>query len=253
MVDDLTKRTANESGMMSGGSNDPGKDKKMVRLKLQKLIQYLESNKMRKKIKELSKTNPNLKREKMESNLEHVIKTLKNRVTTQNYVDYEIDSIIETFFPNAFALKIGMEANPKTVEVKDNYETYMYSNPISNEELNPKKDSKIRPKKQEDEEFGMDYTVLRKDPTSSLSDIAMSQMMGVENMLYILNQTGANTRYLKDYYHGKDEKGNANPKPRPMHVNKHSVHRKYTNKLLKPPTDNPLKKVEQKEEATEDP
>jgi hypothetical protein len=140
---------------------------------------------------------------------------------------------------------MGMDPNPKTIETKQKYETYMYANPISNEELNPKNKS-VRAKEQKDEDFGIDYTVLRNDPNASNSDMAMSEMIGIENMLYILNQTGSNTRYLKDYFHGKDDKGETKPKMNPMHVNKHSVHRKYVNKLLRQPSKNPLKDIGEK-------
>jgi hypothetical protein len=232
---------------------------KSYRLKVQKVISKLGNDETYKLLNDIGKRtkkggddsenkshdNNHNNSKKLQAKKNKILKILKNRITSEPYVDYEVDTLIETFFPNAFALKMGMDPNPKTIETKQKYETYMYANPISNEELNPKNKS-VRAKEQKDEDFGIDYTVLRNDPNASNSDMAMSEMIGIENMLYILNQTGSNTRYLKDYFHGKDDKGETKPKMNPMHVNKHSVHRKYVNKLLRQPSKNPLKDIGEK-------
>jgi hypothetical protein len=224
---------------------------KSYRLKVQKVISKLENDETYKLLNDIGKRtkkggdDSKNNSKKLQAKKNKILKILKNRITSEPYVDYEFDTLIETLFPNAFALKMGMDPNPKTIETKQKYETYMYANPISNEELNPKNKS-VRAKEQKDEEFGIDYTVLRNDPNASKSDMAMSEMIGIENMLYILNQTGSNTRYLKDYFHGKDDKGETKPKMNPMHVNKHSVHRKYVNKLLRQPSKNPLKDIGEK-------
>ena len=240
-------------GKMKGGISKSDA-KKEYRLKIQRLISYLESAKARKRIKTLIKSDPmKYKKATIEKNLQDTIRILKKHITSDNYVDYEIDTIIETFFPTTYALNIGLEANPKTVTTKKQMKTYMYANPISNEELNPKKETKIRPKTQQDEDFGIEYTVLRNHEDSSLSDMAMSEMLGIENMLYILNQTGANTRYLRDYYHGKETTDTGivktKEKPTPMYTNVFDMMNKYTNKLLRPPE---IKAAQKKDIVTED-
>jgi hypothetical protein len=168
------------------------------------------------------------------------VKHLKKNVS-DNYVDYEIDSAIDMLFPNVYAQKLGTDPMPKIVETNNELQTFIYGRPKLNDEVNPDPTkSKQKPADQEKEPMGLDMMVMRKTKDAQ-DDSMLSEMLGVENLLFILNQTGANTNYIKDYYYGK-ENDKHREKPNYQYKEVKKIQTKRVNDLLQPKKDDILSK-----------
>ena len=73
-------------------------------------------------------------------------------------------------------------------------------------------------------------------------------MLGVEMLLHLLNQSGANTNYIKDYYYGKDENGKMREKVKPKKSHNYETDMLHFNKLLYPgDAEGKLKKQQQQQ------
>ena len=184
-------------------------------LTIKKIIAYLISDDVTKKINLVGKSDE--EKEQMNKKREIVIDTLKKQVS-HNYVDYEIDNIFDIFFPKA---PKGDDPNikppNKIIETNGKLKTFMYSYPVDPETLAKKGDKS----KQENNPFGFQMSVFRRDP----ENIQFSDILGVEMWLSILNMSGSNTNYIQDYYF-KDNK------PNPMYVNEINIKERKKNPFV---------------------
>ena len=232
--------------VMSGGAIT-GEKRKKNRAVLQKLISYLDSDKFEKRLhKEYEKSKienggkSKIDKKKIRKLKDLYVKHLKKNVS-DNYVDYEIDSAIDMLFPNVYAQKLGTDPMPKIVETNNELQTFIYGRPKLNDEVNPDPTkSNQKPADQEKEPMGLDMMVMRKTKDAQ-DDSMLSEMLGVENLLFILNQTGANTNYIKDYYYGK-ENDKHREKPNYQYKEVQKIQKKRVNDLLQPKKDDILSK-----------
>ena len=155
----------------------------------------------------------------MNKKREIVIDTLKKQVS-HNYFDYEIDNIFDNFFPKApSADDLNLNKAPdQIIETNGKIKTFMYSYPVDQETLDKKGDKS----KQENNPFGIQMSVFRRDP----KNIELSEILGIEMWLAILNMSGANTNYFQEYYFDKDNK------PDPMYVNEINVKERKKNPFV---------------------
>ena len=237
----------NSDKVMSGGAIT-GEKRKKNRAVLQKLISYLDSDKFEKRLhKEYEKSKiendgktSKIDKKKIRKLKDLYVKHLKKNVS-DNYVDYEIDSAIDMLFPNVYAQKLGTDPMPKIVETNNELQTFIYGRPKLNDEVNPDPTkSNQKPADQEKEPMGLDMMVMRKTKDAQ-DDSMLSEMLGVENLLFILNQTGANTNYIKDYYYGK-ENDKHREKPNYQYKEVKKIQTKRVNDLLQPKKDDILSK-----------
>ena len=236
-----------KGGSYQSGGAITGEKRKKNRAVLQKLISYLDSDKFEKRLhKEYEKSKiendgkSKIDKKKIRKLKDLYVKHLKKNVS-DNYVDYEIDSAIDMLFPNVYAQKLGTDPMPKIVETNNELQTFIYGRPKLNDEVNPDPTkSKQKPADQEKEPMGLDMMVMRKTKDAQ-DDSMLSEMLGVENLLFILNQTGANTNYIKDYYYGK-ENDKHREKPNYQYKEVQKIQKKRVNDLLQPKKDDILSK-----------
>jgi len=186
---------------------------------IKKIIANLQSDEIKQRINIASAGEENKKKQMMDR-LSIVTDTLKKQVSN-NYFDYEIDNIFDIFFPKAPSaddLKLN-KAPDQIIETNGKIKTFMYSYPVDQETLDKKGDKS----KQENNPFGIQMSVFRKDP----KNMDLSEILGIEMWLAILNMSGANTNYIQEYYFGKDNK------PNPMHVNEINIKERKKNPFLK--------------------
>jgi hypothetical protein len=186
-------------------------------LTIKQIIAYLLSDEVTNQINLAAKTDE--EKEQMNKKREIVIDTLKKQVSN-NYFDYEIDNIFDIFFPKApSADDLNLNKAPdKIIETNGKIKTFMYSYPVDQETLDKKGDKS----KQENNPFGIQMSVFRKDP----KNVDLSEILGIEMWLAILNMSGANTNYIQEYYFGKDNK------PDPMYVNEINVKERKKNPFV---------------------
>lgn len=183
---------------------------------IKKIIAYLLSDDVTNQINLAGKSDE--EKEQMNKKRDIVIDTLKKQVS-HNYFDYDIDNIFDSFFPKAFSaddLNLNKQSD-KIIETNGKIKTFMYSYPVDQETLDKKGDKS----KQENNPFGIQMSVFRRDP----KNIELSEILGIEMWLAILNMSGANTNYIQDYYY-KDNK------PDPMYVNEINVKERKKNPFV---------------------
>ena len=152
-------------------------------------------------------------------NRKYLLNKFKQSVS-ENYVDYDIYNFFDMFFPKVdFTGKTTLPTNIDNtlVDTSEKLITYMYAEPVDNDTLKDMKDPRHL---QANNPYGFDYTVSRKNQ----KNIALSEMIGIDMWLMILNQSGSNTNYLEDYY--GDEK---TKKPAPVHTSTYTTKRTSNN------------------------
>lgn len=146
---------------------------------------------------------------------------------SQNYLDYDIDNFVDLFFPKAIEEEEedvdAVKENDGNIETNEEYNTYMYAYPLETNQLKQKK--KDKKQSQEGNPFGFDISVHRKDS----QNVVLSEMLGIELWLFILNQSGSNANYMDESYY-------QNKEPNPYHVNNYKTKKVYkikqdTNKM----------------------
>ena len=196
------------------------KDKKDI----VKIITFLNSDQIQSKIK--TKKAATDDEDLIESNRQHILEKMKQSIS-HSYFDYDIEYFFDLFFPTTVTSKEEYTPPPEkrnTTETKEELNTYMFAYPVEDAVL--KKNGKES--KQENNPFGFDLTVRRNDP----ENIALSEIMGIEILLLLLNESGSNTKYWEQYYYGPDKK------PNPVHTDLKTIRKVYPNKMITPVKNN---------------
>ena len=211
--EDIFKIISSSSEDITKNAYDIIEKMKGNKTEIRGIIDYLNSDELNKRISSESKT-------KKESDHKHnnkqiLLEKLKQSIS-RSYLDYDIDYFIELFFPKSQLPESSVEpelpAVPSSIETKEVVNTYMFAHPVDNTTLH----GKTKESSQENNPFGFDITVSRKDP----KNVALSEMLGVEQMLFILNQSGSNAKYWEEYYYGEDKT------PNPVYTNVYSTKKK---------------------------
>ena len=137
---------------------------------------------------------------------------------SHNYLDYDIDNFFDLFFPKTLVTSTVQEKDyveeEGNAETNEEMNTYMYGYPLEDAQLQRRKTDKKGA--QENNPFGFDITVLRKDS----KNVALSEMIGIELWLLILNQSGSNAKYMDESYY-------KNKEPNPYYVNNYKTKKVY--------------------------